>query len=58
MTKAAETRKPKRGGRRAAERRSRARQQSTLEIMERLLSSPVAITISGAATRVTALSGR
>ncbi len=55
MTKAAETRKPKRGGRRAAERRSRARQQSTLEIMERLLSSPVAITISGAATRVTAL---
>jgi molybdopterin biosynthesis enzyme MoaB len=55
MKKVAEKQKPKRGARRTTKRKSRVRQQSTLEIMERLLTSPVLITVGGTATRVTAL---
>jgi hypothetical protein len=55
MKKVAEKQKPKRDARRTTKRKSRLRQQSTLEIMERLLTSPVPITVGGTATRVTAL---
>jgi hypothetical protein len=55
MKKASENQTPKRGARRTTKRKSGVRQQSTLEIMERLLSSAVAITVGGVATRVSAL---
>jgi Family of unknown function (DUF5681) len=55
MKKVAEKQKPKRDARRTTKRKSRLRQQSTLEIMERLLTSSVPITVGGTATRVTAL---
>jgi hypothetical protein len=55
MKKSPENRKRKRAAQRTTKRQSRVRQQSTLEIMERLLSSIVGITVSGVATWVSVL---